>query len=237
MAVRAALFDIHGNLPALEAVLEDAGREGARRFLLGGDYAAFGAWPAEVLALLDTLADAVWIRGNWERWQQDPEQAPDTPVVQGAAAHVRAALPQARIAALAALPQTVAVETVRLSHASPRSDMDAFTLPAFVTSETAEHDRALLEGTAERLAVFGHTHVQFQRVTAGGVRLVNPGSVGLPWDGDRRAAYALVSPDGTVAFRRVAYDDGAAAAALDAIDQPWAAVTAERLRQARFDVG
>jgi hypothetical protein len=63
----AILYDIHGNRPALEAVLADARGRGATRWLLGGDYSAFGAWPVECVELLRELGDdATWIRGNWE---------------------------------------------------------------------------------------------------------------------------------------------------------------------------
>ena len=65
------LYDIHGNLPALDAVLEETQLAGADRYLLGGDYALFGAWPAETVARLREL-DATWIRGNVDRWVDDP---------------------------------------------------------------------------------------------------------------------------------------------------------------------
>jgi hypothetical protein len=71
----ALLFDTHGNLPALEAVLEDAQAAGATRHLLGGDYAVFGGWPAETVARLRELPDATWIRGNVDRWAAT--EAPD----------------------------------------------------------------------------------------------------------------------------------------------------------------
>src|SRR5438045_3968877 len=64
----AMLFDIHGNLPALEAVLDDARAQGADRWLLGGDFAVFGGWPAETVAKLQELPEASWIRGNVDRW-------------------------------------------------------------------------------------------------------------------------------------------------------------------------
>ena len=66
----ALLYDIHGNLPALDAVLEDCP---ADRFLLGGDYTAFGAWPRETVARLREL-DAEWIRGNVDRWLVDDSE-------------------------------------------------------------------------------------------------------------------------------------------------------------------
>jgi hypothetical protein len=72
----ALLYDVHGNLPALEAVLDDAAAQGADRFLLGGDYALFGAWPVQTVERLRAL-DAEWIRGNGERWCGAPADAPD----------------------------------------------------------------------------------------------------------------------------------------------------------------
>ncbi len=74
--MRGLLYDIHGNLLALEAVLEDADGLGVDRFVLGGDYALFGAWPSETVERLRRL-DAVWIRGNGERWTAAPAQAPE----------------------------------------------------------------------------------------------------------------------------------------------------------------
>ena len=70
------LYDVHGNLPALEAVLADAEGAGVERWLLGGDYALFGAWPAETVGALREL-DAVWLRGNGERWTAEPDDAPE----------------------------------------------------------------------------------------------------------------------------------------------------------------
>ena len=226
----AVLYDIHGNLPALEAVLEDADAAGARSHQLGGDYAAFGAWPMATVERLQALPDAHWIRGNWERWQTDPSAAPDNEVVQGAAAAVIAALVDELVAQLGALPPSEERDGTLFCHASPRSDMDAF-LP-----EPSEEDDQLLAGVTADRVVFGHTHLQFRRRSADGIDLVNPGSVGLPWDGDVRAAYALVDDDGEIELRRVAYDHEAAAAALEDRGQPWAAVSARRLRAARFDI-
>jgi diadenosine tetraphosphatase ApaH/serine/threonine PP2A family protein phosphatase len=81
--------------------------------------------------------------------------------------------------------------------------------------------------------VFGHTHLQFMREGPGGIELVNPGSVGIPLDGDRRAAYAIVGDDGAVELRRVEYDWETAAREVRAKigDLP-----AKRIEQSRFDV-
>jgi predicted phosphodiesterase len=86
----------------------------------------------------------------------------------------------------------------------------------------------------EARVVFGHTHVQFRRRTAAGVELVNPGSVGLPLDGDQRAAYALVSGDGTLELRRVSYDVSPAVERLRRRfgDAPWAMRSIDRLQRA-----
>jgi diadenosine tetraphosphatase ApaH/serine/threonine PP2A family protein phosphatase len=196
----AVLYDIHANLPALEAVLEDAESVGANRYVLGGDYAGLGAWPLETLARLHELQPAEWIRGNWERWMGSPSDAVDVPFVQNALRWVLDAVDDQTIEQLAGLPETLSREGTLYSHASPLSDMQSF-LPA-----PAEDELDLIGGATERRLVFGHTHLQFRREGPGGVDLVNPGSVGLPFDGDTRAAYALVSDEGELELRRVGYD-------------------------------
>jgi predicted phosphodiesterase len=229
----AILYDVHGNRPALEAVLADARERGADRWLLGGDYAAFGAWPADCVALLRALGDdATWIRGNWERWQAEPDAVPDAEVVRSAAVWVREALGPQLVAELGALAVSATLDDTLFVHASPPSDIEPFLQDA-----DPEEDDQLLAGVTQRRVVFGHTHVQFARRSAAGVALVNPGSVGLPWDGDRRAAYATLDDDGgEPQLHRVAYDWASAAEAIAAIDAPWSATTAARLRDARFDV-
>jgi predicted phosphodiesterase len=225
----AILYDIHGNRPALEAVLEDARSLGADRWLLGGDYSAFGAWPVECVEILRELGDdAVWIRGNWERWQVEEDAVPDAAVIQGAATAVRAALGPGAIEELGGLPTSAVIDDTLYVHASPISDVEAF------GPEASEDDDQLLAGVAQERVVFGHSHVQFARRSAGGVDLVNPGSVGLPWDGDVRAAYATLDDEGALDLHRVEYDAGAAAAAVEALGGEWAEATAARLRSARF---
>jgi diadenosine tetraphosphatase ApaH/serine/threonine PP2A family protein phosphatase len=115
-------------------------------------------------------------------------------------------------------------------HGSPVSDVRSF-LP-----EPAEEDAELLLGVETRRVVFGHTHLAFRREGPGGVELVNPGSVGIPLDGDRRASYALVGGDGAVEHRRVEYDHAASAAAIRERLGEVGEVAARRIEQARFDV-
>lgn len=225
----ALLYDIHGNLPALEAVLADAGAAGADRYLLGGDYALFGAWPQETVARLDALRGATWIRGNGERWAADPEQAPLPPVRQAARACAEA-LGEETVARLAALPEQAVLDGVRCCHGTPGSDVIGL-LP-----EPTPEEPEQLAAVRERRLVAGHTHLPFERTSASGIALLNPGSVGMPFDGDPRAAYALLHDDGRVERRRVAYDHAHSAAALRArFAGDWTALVARRIATARFD--
>jgi diadenosine tetraphosphatase ApaH/serine/threonine PP2A family protein phosphatase len=204
----ALLYDVHGNLPALQAVLDDARAEAAARFVLGGDYALFGPWPVETVRALRELSGATWIRGNGERWTAGPAQAPQDEVIQGAIHACVGALGQELVDELARLPEDVVLNGTRYCHGSPVSDVRSF-MP-----EASEDDEELLGGIVERRLVFGHTHVPFRRIGPGAVELVNPGSVGMPFDGDPCASYALLHPSGELEHRRVAYDHEASAAAV-----------------------
>lgn len=224
----AILYDVHGNLPALEAVLDDARRAGATRFLLGGDYALFGAWPRETVERLDALRGATWIRGNGERWTAAPQEAP-LPPIQEAARACAQALGAETVARLAALPEQAVVDGVRYCHGTPNSDVVGL-LP-----EPAPDEAELLAGVREPRLVAGHTHLPLHRTSANGVELLNPGSVGMPFDGDPRAAYALTDDGGAIERRRVAYDHAAAAAAVRERSGAWAELVARRIETARFD--
>jgi diadenosine tetraphosphatase ApaH/serine/threonine PP2A family protein phosphatase len=226
--VLAILYDIHGNLPALDAVLADAQAAGAHRWLLGGDYALFGAWPVETLDRLEGL-EATWLRGNGERWTADPTDAPKREPLRSALAACRELLPVQRIAALAALPQELSLSGTLFCHASPGSDVIGFE----PVPDDDESER--LSGVSAPRVIAGHTHVQFRRPAAvAGVEIVNPGSVGLPLDGDRRAAYALQGSDDQVTLRRVEYDVEAAAEAVRERFGPWAETVARRLERAEL---
>jgi predicted phosphodiesterase len=227
----ACLYDIHGNLPALEAVLDDADAQGATRWILGGDYALFGGWPAETVARLRELENAIWIRGNGERWTRDVDDAPDNPVVRGGIAHTRAALGADLVAGMADIELLAQDRGALICHASPPSDVRSF-LP-----QPADDEEELLAGVTHRRVLFGHTHLPFRRVSAvRGIELINPGSVGMPFDGDTRAAYALLHRDHTVEHRRVDYDHAATAARLREIGELWTDTVARRIEHARVDV-
>jgi putative phosphoesterase len=219
--VLALLYDVHGNLPALEAVLDDCP---ADRFLLGGDHVGFGAWPKETAARLKQL-DAEWIRGNVDRWLVDAPDAPEAmhEVIERSRELAGPELCQE----LSALPESTMHGGTLYCHASPLSDMDSF------YPEPHDTDVERLMGVEARRVVFGHTHLQFMRPGPGGIELVNPGSVGIPLDGDRRAAYAIVNDDDSVELRRVEYDWRLAA---DEVRAKIGELPAKRIEQSRFDV-
>jgi predicted phosphodiesterase len=226
--LRALIYDVHGNLPALRAVLEDARGAGTEAVLLGGDYALFGPWPPETVAELRGLADATWIRGNVDRWSAAPSDAPDDRLILDAIDACRTALGGETVRELAELQEQTVIDGTRYCHGSPISDVRSF-MPA-----AGEQDDELLGDAPERRVVFGHTHLQFTRTVAQGIELVNPGSAGMPFDGDPRAAYALLDDHDRVELRRVAYDHEASAVAVEERfgGAAWAARSARRLRSA-----
>jgi predicted phosphodiesterase len=224
----AILYDIHGNLPALEAVLADARAAGADRFILGGDYALFGPWPQETVEALREL-DAEWLRGNGERWTAHPGDAPQDDVVQGAIRACRERLGSEVCSELAVLPFDLCRDGVRYVHASPVSDVRSF------GPEHDDSEEEMLEGVMETRLVFGHSHLPFKRNAKAGIELVNPGSVGMPFDDDPRAAYAIVADGGEVELRRVEYDHMQTVQAVrDRFSGPFAEKVAERIERARF---
>jgi predicted phosphodiesterase len=223
----AVLYDIHGNLAALEAVVAEARAEGVNRYLLGGDYATFGPWPRETVALLEDLSVEAWVRGNVDRWLVEPPEAPaeTRPLVGAAVAAARTELTEDQISRLYALPDRAEVDGVLYCHASPRSDLETF------APQPEEDEERLLANTRQPTVVFGHSHIQFARPGPRETELVNPGSVGQPLDGDRRAAWAVAEGD-QLAFRRTAYDVERAVAQIRR-QGSWAEAIASRLELAR----
>jgi diadenosine tetraphosphatase ApaH/serine/threonine PP2A family protein phosphatase len=220
------LYDIHGNLDALDAVLAEA--EGIDEWLLGGDYCTFGPWPVETLARLRELPNATWLRGNGERWLVDPPlnlPAKQSELVFAAIAAAVAALPAEDIDALVGLPTLLEREDAFYCHGSPLSDVDSF------PREPGDDDVRLLAGVKEQQVVFGHSHLQFGRPGPSETDLVNPGSVGMPLDGDTWAAWAIRRDDGELEFRRTSYDVEPAAAKMHEYD--WGEPIAERLLNGR----
>ena len=213
----AALYDVHGNLPALAAVLAEVDVLGVDAIVAGGDIAS-GPMPVETL---DTLrARGAWcVRGNADR-VLDLRGANEGETWVRARHWVADRLGEERLAFLAALPLDLTVEVggigrVRFCHGAPGSD--ELTITPLTPDDRL---RGLLAGVEEDVVVCGHTHVQFDR-TVDGIRVVNAGSVGAPYEAQPGAYWALL--DGDVELRRTPYDVEAAAAAIAASGYPRAA--------------
>ena len=200
-----ALYDIHGNPDALEAVLADPRASRPDAVVVGGD-AVPGPFAAATLARLEALEVPVhWIRGNGEREVASARGAP--PPAEDDMALVTAAitateLGEARSRALGELPMTLELDGVLYCHATPRSDEEILTR----LSPPARWADALA-GVDAALVVAGHTHQQDDR-RVGAVRFVNAGSVGLPYEGDGQARWLWVA-DGIPDLRHTAYDAAA----------------------------
>ena len=192
-----ALYDIHGNPDALDAVLADPRAAGADAVVVGGD-AVPGPFAVAVLDRLGALDVPVHrIRGNGEREVAAPPAGDD--LVAETARRSAAELGPERARALGALPLTVELDGVLYCHASPRRDDEMLTR----LSPDERYAAALADVTAA-VVVAGHTHQQHERTVAG-VRYVNAGSVGLPYEGDGAARWLWVA-DGEPAFRSTTYD-------------------------------
>jgi diadenosine tetraphosphatase ApaH/serine/threonine PP2A family protein phosphatase len=202
-------------------VLADADDAGVDRWLLGGDYGTPSPWPLETLARLDELPNAVWIRGNGERWLREPPA--DRADVREVYERLTADLPPEVVQRLFSLPAQTELEGVLYVHGSPLSDVESF------APEPEDGEERLLAGVRDRTVVFGHSHRQFRRAGPSGTTLVNPGSVGMPLDGDRRAAWATW--DGAFAFRRAEYDWERAAAGYRALGGGFGEFAAARIER------
>ena len=195
----AILYDIHGNLPALEAVVADGCGEGATEWFLGGDYGTPSPWPRETLELLRTLEPSTWIRGNGERWiRERPADRPE--VGETYDAFLPGVFSEEELDRLYALPAQAELDGVLYVHGCVGRDDDSF------GPEPAPEDLRRVDGVHDSTIVFGHSHLQFRRPGPNGTDLINPGSVGMPLDGDRRAAWAVRRDEGEFEFRRTEYD-------------------------------
>ena len=203
MAARvAAVYDVHGNLPALEAVLDDVRREDVDAIVIGGDAVA-GPFPAETFDVLLSLADVLFVRGNADRLVVERDEA-------FGSAWCADQLGAERLAAVEAWPFSRRLEIdglgeVVFCHATLRTDEE------IVTRITPE-DEVMAAFPGGGTVVVGHVHVQFDR-RYDGLRVVNAGSVGMPYEGRRGAFWALLGA-GQVELRRTEDDVDAAVAAI-----------------------
>jgi putative phosphoesterase len=208
----AAIYDVHGNLPALEAVLAELESVNPDLIVVGGDVVA-GPMPAEVLDRLVTLGYSIcFVRGNADREvvaaYGDGRYADATDAADPAertAAFAASKIDRAHRDLLASFAERLVVEIegvgqVLFCHGSPRSDEE------IVTAATTEGRlREILAGVDQDLVVCGHTHAQFDR-RIGAKRVVNAGSVGMPYQGKPVGAFWLLLGTGGVSLRRSDYD-------------------------------
>jgi predicted phosphodiesterase len=211
-----ALYDIHGNIDALEAVLTDPRATDADVVVVGGD-AVPGPFARATLARLEALSVPVrWLRGNGEREVAEAVggSAPaDDDLVGRTAAIAASELGDEQARALGELPLTLEVDGILFCHASPRRDDEMLTRlspPERWSDAVGAVDAALVVG--------GHTHQQDDRVV-GSVRFVNAGSVGLPYEGDGAARWLWIA-DGVPELRDTAYDAAGAGARILAAGWP-----------------
>ncbi len=218
----AALYDIHGNLPALDAVLTELRPDPPDAVVVGGDVCA-GPMPAEVLAALRALPWPVhWLRGNADRAVvmgfdgTIPAELLDQSLYAGDAWAAQR-IERSDRDFLDALPPLLAVAIdglgdVLFCHATARSDEERVTV---ITPP--ERLAKILETSGAGLVVGGHTHRQFDRA-AGGRRFINAGSVGRPYEHRPGAYWLRLGPD--VQLRRASYDVAVADAAFRALGYP-----------------
>jgi putative phosphoesterase len=224
----AALYDIHGNSPALEAVLTEVRRLGVDLIVVGGDVVP-GPMPIECCALLREIGiPARFIRGNGDRVVLaaraggDISEVPDAfkPVVRWTAEQISDEVATWMHTWPATLQVNVGgIGEVLFCHASPRNDTDIFTR---VTPD--ERLQPLFNAVVASVVICGHTHMQFER-TVGRSRVVNAGSVGMPFQPP--AAYWLLL-DGRIELRDTAYDVARAAHQIRRSGYPQAVEFADR---------
>jgi predicted phosphodiesterase len=214
----AVLSDIHGNLPALAAVLRDVAQAGVDAIVLNGDLAD-GPMPAETMDALLGLGDqAVWIRGNSDRWLAEAYDGTFKPSGMATSPPVEffswcaGRITAAHRDQLAALPLSVTLDIdglgpVAFCHGTARDDNEFI----LVDSPMAQY-QAAFAAAPEQTFVLGHTHMPFDRL-AGTRRFVNAGSVGMGY-GHQGASWALLGPE--VTLRRTGYDTEAVATELAA---------------------
>jgi putative phosphoesterase len=204
----AIVSDIHGNLTALEAVLADLRLSSPDVIFHGGDLAANGAHPAEVV---DRVRDLGWlgVRGNTDEMLCSPEDltklATQFPKLQSILANFEEMIPwtcallgEDKIRWLQKLPYLQRQDAVAILHASPNNLWQA-PLPG-----ASELELSIYRGLEVPFVVYGHIHRPYVRRLEG-MTVANTGSVSLSYDGDPRASYLLL--DGaSVTIRRVEYD-------------------------------
>lgn len=193
------ISDVHGNLPALEAVMKDM--PSVERVVCAGDTVGYNPWPAECLERVRDVA-SVTVQGNHDRTVKTPERYSANRMAEEGLKHAKSELDEEQHEWLATRPKrtTIADGEYRLVHSHP----DPQKLGRYVKPEQFPEMRPYID--EHEGIVLGHTHIQHEAVINDRL-VVNPGSVGQPRDGDPDAAYAVLDPGaGTVDLHRVEYD-------------------------------
>ncbi len=212
----AALADVHGNAPALAAVLAEVQQEAPDLVVFCGDL-TWGSLPGETIALVRSLEMPVrFVRGNAERALLEL-RAGEVAEPTARERWMLARHSEDELAWIEAFEPTVSVDVDALGptcfcHGSPRSDEEC------VTERTpVERVREFMADRDERVVVTAHVHLQYER-RADENRMVGPGSVGLPYGAGGAAFWALLGPH--VELRRTDYDVEDAVARMRATDDP-----------------
>ncbi|MDD2522261.1 MAG: metallophosphoesterase family protein [Anaerolineaceae bacterium] len=225
----AVFSDIHGNLPALQAVMRDLDERGIEHRYSLGDLVGYGTFPNEVIQLIREHKIPT-VMGNYDEgignssdecgcaYKTDEEKAlgkrsiawTNMHTTEENKAYLRSLLPQ--------IPLQLGDLKVLLAHGSPRKINEYL----YIDRPDATLERILDFAEADVLVV-GHTHKPYHRILPSGRHVINEGSVGKPKDGDPRAAYVILQAEGrdlSVEFVRVPYDVEAIATAIEASEMP-----------------
>jgi putative phosphoesterase len=205
----AVVSDIHGNRTAFEAVLADLQQTAPDTVIHGGDLADGGSGSIEIV---DRIRDLGWqgVAGNTDQMlalpetfesfaSRSPKLASLWDVLREMAAATRELLGEERLAWLRDLPLIHVHDPVAIVHATPG---DPWSAPSSQASDEELVSR--YSSLNQPIIIYGHIHQPFVRLI-GSLTVANSGSVGLPYDGDRRASYLLID-DFQVQIRRVEYD-------------------------------
>ena len=217
----AIISDLHGNLPALEAILADIAAQGLEEIYHLGDLVGYNPFPNETVALV-AARGIQGITGNYDQavLARDPDpigtwlNAKITPLGREIYHWTVQEVNSETRRLLASLPSQLSLQRgrwrLRLTHGSPRHPKD-YVRPSWSDAQVGD----LLQEIDEDILLVGHTHIPHQRQVHG-KWLINPGSVGFPKDGDPRPAYAILELDQEVkvTIRRVLYDLERTAAAI-----------------------
>ena len=191
----AFISDIHGNLPALECVLDEVA---GYTIYCAGDLVGYGPWPNEVVDCIRSM-DMVCVRGNHDYAAVTDDTSGFNYMASEAAHWSHRRMTADNIRYLSSLPEVYSSGDLLIVHGSPRDQLNEYVYPEDPYFE------ALFDGLGEGVIVLGHTHVPFVR-RVGGKIVFNPGSVGQPRDGNPGASYATYdTEEEKVVFHRVEY--------------------------------